>query len=269
LNWAVESRPSTIAVDRMGKIQGSYVCLRSNIVVEDKDVSASDEDGISEDSDTGYELIRITVPNASESPEVGPLNADAPKTGRLPDLLGEIWSFYGRKTVFTLLMDDWISKDPNLAGMLITLDPSLVEVFPNNRVCGSDGQPRAFTMKILPACLQQLQALSTSKPGPKTHFRQATVNGIALDLRSLVSRMIYETAIENLADACRIWLADLKNERKATAVRKVHILLSRTIGVRGLELAEYDPLLKREIMEALAGEGGMWELRESERGIAR
>jgi hypothetical protein len=70
----------------------------------------------------------------------------------------------------------------------------------------------------------------------------------------MVGHVIATPYIENLADACRIWLADLKNERKATARRKVRILLSRVIGIRGQELRGFDPALKARIMQALAGE---------------
>jgi lauroyl/myristoyl acyltransferase len=96
-----------------------------------------------------------------------------------------------------------------------------------------------------------LRALA-SRPGPKTHRTQVTVNGVELELRSIIGRMLYTTSPANLANACRLWLADLRLERPARVRRRVRINLERAIGVRGDDL---DPALRQQIMDALTEKG--------------
>jgi hypothetical protein len=169
-------------------------------------------------------------------------------SGQAPAWLVEVWQFYGGKVTFDVLADDWPGRYPDLVKLLTGLDRTLVDAFPNKSLCDERGEALAFTVKVLPRGLQLL------KGQPRQVHRQVAVDGQRIDLRTMVGHVIATPYIENLADACRIWLADLQKERKATARRKVRILLSRAIGIRGQELQGFDPALKARIMQALAGE---------------
>jgi len=158
--------------------------------------------------------------------------------------LRPIWDYYRHQVEFEMRCGDW----PNYTDLinLCKANPNLVEVYPNNQVTDENGQPAINSVRIKALGLRLL------KEAPRQVHRQVTVDGEKIDVRSIVGKMLFTTAVPNLADACRIWLSDLTNERKATARRKVRILLSRAIGIRGEELAEHDPLLKAKIMLALA-----------------
>jgi len=196
---------------------------------------------------------------------------ESEKPSDLPAWLIEVWQFYGGKVTFDVLADDWPGRYPDLVHLLTGLDSSLVDAFPNNSLCDEDGQPLAFTVKVLPRGLQLLKSQT------RQVHRQVTVSGQKIDLRTMVGHVLATPDIENLADACRLWLTDLKYERP-TARNKVRILLERAIGIRGTELAAYNPQLKAEIMGALASpiafrrkpEGSKWvSEREREREIEK
>jgi len=163
---------------------------------------------------------------------------------RLFGLLRRLWIHGHRREDVKVVPADWIQGFPDLMQLLEQgKSQGLIELYP------TETEDRGYWIQdvtLLPSTLERLQS------EPRSVHRQVTVDGQKIDLRSMVGRMIYETCVENLADACRIWLFDLKNERKATARRKVHILLSRTIGIRGKELATCAPELKAEIMTALS-----------------
>jgi len=140
---------------------------------------------------------------------------------------------------------EWIHDYPDVEHLMACAnEQGLIDAFPKGEA-GQDEQGRSYFWEVTlrPKLVQILKSR-------KVH-RQVTVDGQVTDLRTMVGRMLFTTEIANLADACRIWLADLKNERKATARRKVRILLSRAVGIRGQELAGYDPALKARVMEAL------------------
>jgi len=221
----------------------------SNITVEAKTVS--DEDGICEDTGEGYELASITISEELTRPETGPLNADAERTGKLPDSFVEVWSFYGKRLVFTLLMDDWISKDPNLVATLSAIDPSLVEVFPNKRVCGSDGEPRAFTVKVLPASLQLLKAREVK--------RQVTVDGQHVDVRNGINQEIMQADPDSLNTILvPWWIKNLQDpqSRKRNACERA---LQKVVALRLRDVSEENLIrirgLARQPVESIAGEG--------------
>ena len=191
---------------------------------------------------------------------------EAQKVSDIPSWLVRMWTHHGKGREIVVDMGLWVPEYPDLL-QLIEKYPG-VDAYPHRDCLLPDGvTPAACDITIKPTTLEALRALPTSKPGPKTNRTQATVNGFGIDLRSTVGLMLYTTSPANLADACKLWLADLRLERKATARRKVRILLERAVGIRGEDL---DPILKREIMEALTtGEWRMSELRERERGIEK
>lgn len=164
-----------------------------------------------------------------------------------PAWLVRIWTHHGKAREIVVDMSLWLPEYPDLL-RLVENYPG-IDAYPHKDCLLSDGvTPAACEITLKPRTLEALRALPTVKPGPKTHNRQATVNGFRMDLRSMVSLMIYTTSPANLADACKLWLADLRLERKATVRRKVRILLERAVGVRGEDM---DPALKRQIMESL------------------
>jgi hypothetical protein len=161
---------------------------------------------------------------------------------------------------------EWIRDYPDIEQLIAyASDQGLVDAIPN-KTTGQDEEGRSYfwSLSLRPKLVKILKA------EPRAVHRQVTVDEQKIDLRTMVGHVLATPNIQNLADACRIWLADLENEGKATARRKVRILLSRAIGIRGQELAEYAPHLKEQIMEALlceSGERGKWVTeRESERG---
>jgi len=180
---------------------------------------------------------------------------EAEKNTGLPGWLVEVYKFYGCKQVFDVLKDDWPERYDEFTRLLPHLDRSLIEAFPNNATFDDEGRPVAFTIRVLPRFIQ------IYKDYPQKAHRQVTVDGEKIDLRTMVGRVIATPNIANLADACRIWLADLKYERPKARC-KVRILLERTIGIRGAELAAYDPHLKAEIMETLTAPAQFPCLRE-------
>jgi hypothetical protein len=172
-------------------------------------------------------------------------------SGDPPAWLVRIWNHHGKAKEIVVDMGVWLPEYPDLL-RLIENYPG-VDAYPHKECLLPDGvTPAACEIMIKPRTLEALRALAAARSGPKTHGRQVTINRYRIDLRTITGVMLVTTSVANLADACRLWLADLKSERKATARRKVRILLERAVGIRGEEIAAYDPILKRQILDALS-----------------
>jgi len=170
-----------------------------------------------------------------------------PLDARILPLLRDIMEAYRGRSEIMIQTAEWIRDYPDIERLLkAATEQGLIDAWPKRE----EGQDQREHWNFWDIALRP-KLVRILKAEPRIVRRQVSVDGQALDLRTMVGRMLFTTSVENLADACRIWLADLKNERKAAARRKVRILLERAIGIRGQELANYAPHLKAEIMETL------------------
>jgi len=177
---------------------------------------------------------------------------------RLFDLLRRLWIRGHRREDLRVVPADWITGFPDLMQLLgEAKNRGLIEVYPTET---EDRGYRIQELTLLPSTLEHLE-----NDTRLVHRQLTAVDGTRIDLRSMVGQVLATPNMANLADACRIWLADLRYERPC-ARRKVRILLERAVGIRGTELAAYDPELKAEIMKALTDPCGSGKVRESERG---
>ena len=162
------------------------------------------------------------------------------------DCLRAISTFFGNKVEFVMSRSDWIPRYPKLDQLLADAERGrLIDLIPYDKA-GEDeaGNCLMWTVRVLPGAVEILKE-------PRKVHRQVTIDDQKIDLRTMVGRMICTSSIVNLADTCRLWLADLALETDPKARRKARILLERTIGFRGQDLAGYDPTLKQEVMDRL------------------
>jgi hypothetical protein len=159
---------------------------------------------------------------------------------RSHELLLRLYAYGKGREDISIVTAEWIKEYPDLMQLLEeSKQHHEIMLFPHN----TEG---CLNLTFEPLTLELLK----NTPKSPAH-RQVTVEGHKVDVRSLVGAVLTTPNIANLADACRCWLADVDNEDKASVQRKVRINLQRAIGMRGAELASYDPLLKVEIMKVL------------------
>jgi hypothetical protein len=157
-------------------------------------------------------------------------------------LLRRLFAYGKGREDMSFTTADWIKEFPDLQRLLEECQKNHeIRLYPS--AIGTEGvQDLTFDPSTL--------ALLKNTPKSPPH-RQVTVDGQHIDVRSLVAAVLTTPHIENFADACRIWLAELGWETPR-AVCKIRINLHRAIGMRGAELAAFDPVLKAEIVKALA-----------------
>lgn len=174
--------------------------------------------------------------------------SDQPPDARILQFLRDVKEAHPGRSEMTLHAVDWIHDYPDIEQLLAAAsEQGLIDAWPQ-RANGQDSEGRWYFWDVT----LNARLIRVLKARPCEVHRQITVNGEKIDIRSIVGKMLFTTSVANLSDACRIWLADLKNERKATARRKVRILLSRAVGIRGEELEAYDPQLKARVMQTLS-----------------
>ena len=166
---------------------------------------------------------------------------------RLFDLLRRLWIRGHRREDLRVVPADWITGFPDLMQLLgEAKNRGLIEVYPTET---EDRGYRIQELTLLPSTLEHLE-----NEVKLVHRQMTAPDGEKIDLRTMVGRMICTASVANIADVCRCWLADMAYESSPKARRKARILLERTIGFRGEELAAHDPALKQRVMEAVARE---------------
>ena len=138
-----------------------------------------------------------------------------------------------------MIRGDWPSQYWDL---LDKMDPTLIEVWPNNEYQDASGQPASMDVRIKPKGLSLLQQR------PREVHRQVTVDGKGIDLRNDRSRMIVTPPIENLIIMATVWMNRLKTERNIGPWRANRLTLDRLLAYRGHELP---PMLKDQLISAL------------------
>jgi hypothetical protein len=133
-----------------------------------------------------------------------------PGEAEILEWLGQAWQVEGRGRgrEFPISPCEWAQECPALLQILQEAErQQRIDLIPDQGA-GKDegGNWLMWTVRLRPGTVQILHQ--------RRVHRQVTVDGEKIDLRSIVGRMLFTASIANLADACRLWLADLKNERK-------------------------------------------------------
>ena len=159
------------------------------------------------------------------------------------ECLHQVWKFYSKKESFEMIRGDWPSQYWDL---LDKMDPTLIEVWPNNEYQDSSGQPASMDVRIRPKGLELLHLHQWQRP--REVHRQVTIDGKKVDLRNDRARMIVTMSVESLVALTPIWIEQLQIEREPRPQRAMRLQLERLLAYRGPDL----PLiLKDKVITAL------------------
>jgi len=171
--------------------------------------------------------------------------------------LFKLWSDRGKVEEFTVSLNAFLDRFPDFRELIeACVREDLCEAWPSVEceidrwhLPAKDALPKeSYNIRLTPRGLLCMKEIAKEL---RPVYRQATIDGEKVDLRSGVALMIATAEIANLADIARLWLACVKNEQGDRGRSKPRINLERVIGWRGHELAAYNPELKAEIMTLL------------------